>query len=115
MLFKDKLKLIMLSIITLGVYPILVLRSKNTKTSLELSTTEKLIVNIDKLRKELGGKENITGATNTHNKVKVDIKTRNGVTLDNIKNLKGVSGVFATSTSVTIVVGNSAKKIASII
>ncbi len=114
MIFKDKFKLIFLSIITLGIYPLVVFKkSKPKQVSKELSSSEKINLDFNKLVEALGGKTNITGATATHKKVKIEIKSKDSVDLPSLEKLKGISGVFASSTSISIIVGNSAKKIAS--
>ena len=112
MLFKDKLKLIFLSVITLGVYPVVVFRKKETQASLTLSESSNIKVDLNKLRTNLGEKENIKETSSTHTKVNIKIVSRDNVNIESLQKMKGISGVFATSTSVTIIVGNTAKKIA---
>ena len=115
MLFKDKLKLIFLSIITFGIYPAMVFRKKDTEVSATLSESSTIKLDINKLISNLGGKDNVKEATATHTKVNFKITSRDNVDIESLQNMKGISGVFATSTSVTIIVGNTAKKIADII
>ena len=112
MIFKDKLKLIFLSIITLGIYPAIVFRKKETAVASTLSESSNLKLDLNKLISNLGGKDNIKETTSTHTKVNIKISSRENVDIDSLQKMKGISGVFATSTSVTIIVGNTAKKIA---
>lgn len=112
MTFKDKLILTLLSIITIGIYPLIIFNKKSqSKEQLEIDS--KISVDLTKLTALLGGKENIAGVEYTHTKVKVFIVERQGVNIDAITKLKGVSGVFATSKFVTLIVGTSAKTLAT--
>lgn len=114
MTFKDKLILVLLTIITLGIYLIVIYKKKHKPESTELSTAEKITVDVDKL-KSLIGDQNVAGVEFTHTKVKIYIHDKNKVNVDDIQKLKGVSGVFATSKHITIIVGNQAKKIAAML
>lgn len=110
---SHKLLFIFLSIITFGIFPLVIyLLAKNQKTNQQLSTSDKVNVNLDKLKKNLGGLENIIGVEFTYTKVKILIKKRPLIKIQELKKLKGISGVFVNSGSVTLIVGNSAKKIA---
>lgn len=111
MTFKDKLLLILLSIITLGIYPLVIFKKNSSETKTTLSSDDKVSVNIDKLRENLGTEENIVGVEFTHTKVKVFVKEKAKVNIEAISKQKGISGVFATTKSITIIVGNSAKAI----
>lgn len=113
MKLKDKLKLIFLSVATLGIYPAVVFRKKDNKESNRLTVSENVVVNLVKLRSNLGGKKNILSTSHTHKKVSIDVESRKNINLEDIKNMKGISGVFASSTTITIIVGNTAKKIAN--
>lgn len=113
MKFKDKLILAFLSIITLGIYPLVVFKGNKTKEiSNELSRKENKIINIEELKIKLGGIENIIGAEFTHTKVNIQIKDKKLVQVEAIKVMKGVEGMFVTSKNVSIIVGNIAKSIA---
>lgn len=112
MTFKDKLILTLLSIITIGIYP-LVIFNKKSGTKNELAIETKVSVDVTKLISLLGGKENISGAEYTHTKVKIFIGDRANVNIDGLTKLKGISGVYATSKFVTVIVGSSAKVVAS--
>lgn len=114
MTFKDKLILVLLTIITLGIYLIVVYKKKNKPVASELSRAEKVTLDIEKL-KSLLGENNIKGVEFTHTKVKIFFDDKNKVNADEIQKLKGVSGVFATSKHITIIVGNQAKKIATML
>lgn len=114
MTFKDKLLLILLTIFTLGIYLIVIYKNKSKPESSELSRSEKVTVDIDKL-KSLLGEDNIVGSEFTHTKVKIFIKDKSKVNVNEIQNLKGISGVFASSKYITIIVGNQAKKIATLL
>lgn len=112
MTLKDKIILVLLSIITLGIYPLIIFKNKNKEVKSELSTSNKISINIDKLKTLLGGKKNIAGAEYTHTKVKIFLKDTKLANINKIKELKGISGVFGTSKNITIIVGNQAKLLA---
>ncbi len=108
MTFANKLKLILLTFITFGLIWIWI-NKKQSKEN-ELSKTNKIKVDVKKL-KEAIGKDNITSITNTQNKIKVLFKDVKKVKKDEIQNLKGISGTLFSSTSVTLIVGNSAESL----
>lgn len=110
MSFKDKVILVLLSIITLGIYPLILFRKKNNKKTNKLSNAKKLKINLEDFYKSIGGKNNIVGSEYTHTKVRVFIKNRDKVNLDKINEIKGISGVVAASNYVTVIVGNQAKQ-----
>lgn len=112
MTFKDKLILVLLTIITLGIYLIVIYKKKPKSTANELSIADKVTVDLDKL-KSLLGEGNIAGSEYTHTKVKIWFHDKSKVNVEEIQKLKGISGVFATTKYITIIVGNQAKKIAT--
>lgn len=113
MTLKDKLIFIFLTIITIGIYPIIVFKGKNQSVSTELSKNEKFSVDLNKLKNNLGGLDNITQVEYTHTKIKIFIENKNLVNVEALSKQKGISGVFATSKFITIIVGNTAKAIAT--
>lgn len=110
MTIKEKSIYIILSILTLGIYPFIIMKNKKNKESNILSSANKVTVNIEKLIEFLGGKNNITGTEFTHIKVKFFIQDKSIVKIEEIKNLKSVSGVVVSSNRVIIIVGNQAKQ-----
>ncbi|WKX02713.1 PTS transporter subunit EIIB [Candidatus Mycoplasma mahonii] len=107
---KDKIILIFISIITLGIYPLIIFRKqKFVETSDELSRSNSSIIDVKILINLLGGKENILSTNNTHTKIKIYFRDKKKVNIDEIKSSKGVSGIFISSDAITIIVGNSAK------
>ena len=112
MTFKDKLLFTLLTIITIGIYPIVVFNKKHNKKENELTTENKVSVDVKKLIELLGSEENISIIEYTHTKVKIFFKEREKVNVESIQKMKGISGIYATSKFVTIIVGPSAKKLA---
>lgn len=112
MTLKDKIILIFLSIITFGIYPLVIFRKKEQAINSKLSTSNKITINIDKLKTLLGSSQNIVGSEYTHTKVKIFLKDTNLVNSEELQKLKGISGIFNTSKSTTIIVGNQAKAVA---
>ena len=86
MTLKDKLIFIVLSIITLGIFLIVVFAKKNKKQKNELSVSKKISFDVKKLVELLGTKGNIEGAIYTHTKVKIHFSDRSKVDAKNIKN-----------------------------
>lgn len=112
MTLKDKIIFLILAILTLGIYPILIFKKKSSSTSSELSSSEKFSVDLDKLKSNIGGIENIIEVEYTHTKIKIFFENKALVNVETLSKLKGISGVFATSKFVTLIVGNTAKTIA---
>lgn len=113
---KHKILFVFLSIITLGIFPTIVYGKKNSKiTKEELSSTNKLHVNLEKIKKNIGGLKNIVGVEFTHTKVKIFVKNRDLVNTAQLKSTHGISGVFINSGAITLIVGNSAKKVATLL
>ena len=104
---KEKLLYWFLIIITLG----LILpywKTKKVEIKEELSQNKKIDLNINKLIILLGNSENIQNVSSTHTKVKINIKDRDKINIEKIKQINGISGVFASSTYIQIIVGNQA-------
>ena len=113
MTIKNKIKLIILTILTLGIYPIVIMKKvKQPKEANKLSEAAKITFNIEKLIALLGGDSNIAGVEYTHKKVKILVEDRKIINVESISKLKGISGILAGARSITIVVGNQAKLIA---
>lgn len=110
---KDKLILVFLSIITLGIYLIFVFKKKESNISSELSQINKLTINVKKLLEFIGGNENILGVEYTQTKVKIFIKDHEKVLINELQKLKNISGVFKNTKNVTIIVGKQAKELAN--
>ncbi len=106
---SDKIKIVLLTIVTLGLIWIWI--NKKQASNEELTVDKKVKVNINSII-ELIGKENIVEITNTQQRVKITFKDRKEVNKEGIENLKGVSGTMFTSTSVSLVVGKSATEVA---
>ena len=115
MTFKDKLILFTLSILTLGIYPIIVFNKKHSSTPNQLSSATKVTVDTKSLIEQLGGEKNIAGAEYTQTKVKIFIKDRQVVNVEKIQDIKNISGVFATTKYITIIVGKQAKELAAML
>ena len=94
MTLKDKIILFLLSIITIGIYPIIIFRKRDNTVKKELSSLDKTTINIDKLRKLLGESQNIIGSEYTHTKVKIFVKNPSLIDINELRKLKGISGLF---------------------
>ncbi len=106
---SDKIKIVLLTIVTLGLIWIWI--NKKQTSNKELTVDTKVKVNINSII-EFIGSENITEITNTHQRVKILFKDRKLVNKEGLENLKGISGTMFTSTSVSLVVGKSASEVA---
>ena len=112
---KQKFLYVLISIITIGIYPIVVHKRTTTKTNLRLSEAKKISVNIPELIKNLGGKDNVVAVEYTHTKLKIFISDKTKVIVESINSQKGITGVVASTKSITIIVGNQAKQISKLI
>lgn len=115
MKLKDKIILILLSIFTIGIYPLVVFVKREKKVNETLSSDKKVSINLENLKAALGGVDNIAGCEYTHTKVKIFVKKRQDVKIEEVKNIKNISGVFASSNAITIIVGNQAKELAKLL
>lgn len=110
MTLKDKILYTMISIITFGIYPIVIKKKVKKASSGDLAVKQTIDSSV--LIQALGGKENIASAEYTQTKIKIFIKNKDSVKLDEIEQIKGVSGVVANSKNVSIIVGKQAKLVA---
>ena len=106
MLLRDKVFLVFLTIITLGLIWFFLKRKR--KISHNLSTTKKHTFDIKLLIQTLG-KDNIIKSEFTYSKIKIHLKKTSDDMLEKAKNIKGISGILMTSKSISIIVGSSAK------
>lgn len=107
--FKDKCLVVFITIITLGL--IWIKWSKPTKPKNYLTVNSKITINIDQLFENLGTKNNVTGSSCTHTKIKINFQDINLVQVPAIQQQKGISGVVVGQNYIYIIVGNSAKTI----
>ena len=112
---KQQFLYMIISIITLGIYPVIINRKTQKTINIALSETKKISVNIVELVKNLGGKENISAIEYTHTKLKVFIKNSSLMEVSSINEQKGISGVFVSSKTITLIVGNQAKQLSKLI
>lgn len=110
MKLKEKILIGLLTIITFGTIWIY-WSKKKTQPKNELSISKRIDVNLEKLINLLLGLENINSVSATHTKVKINLKNVENIQINEIKNLKGISGVVVSSNAITIIVGNSAQTI----
>ena len=104
---KDKFLYILLCTITLGLYS-LTKRKLNNEVSSKLSEEKKITINVDKLKKLLGGNDNVVGTEYSNTKVKIFFKKRDLVKVEEIRKLKGITGIVVGSAYITIIVGKQA-------
>lgn len=112
MTLKEKIIFISLQVITLGlIWFYWKKKAKKYNQQNSLSQEVKIGVNVIKLITLLGGPNNIKNISNTHTKVKIEYYIRERVEVENIKKMRGVSGLFINDSSITIIVGNSANSL----
>ncbi|MGL5205783.1 MAG: PTS glucose transporter subunit IIB [Metamycoplasmataceae bacterium] len=104
---KEKFIYWFLTIITFGLIH-LHWKTKKVAVKDELSRKDRITINMNKLINFLGGPENISSVESTHTKVKIFLKNREIVEIENIRSINGISGVFVTSNYLQIIVGNEA-------
>ena len=108
---KNNIIYILLCIITLGIYPAIILNNKNSSIPNKLSDDVKVTVNVKALLSSLGNKENISGVEYTHTKIKIFIKDKTKMSINKINEIKNISGIVTGSNYITILVGKQAKKL----
>lgn len=111
---KDKFLIVLLTIVTLGFCWLYWHVQNKKEQKLKKGEINKLDSNIklDELVELLGSKENINSVNATFSNLKVEFNDKKAVNVDELQKLKYVSGVMISSTKMTLVVGDYAKKIA---
>lgn len=109
---KEKFLFIFLQIITFGLIWIY-WKKQYQKQSDEQSLSQKnnSIIDANNLMTLLGTKENVENVVSTHTKIKIFYKNREKILIDEIKNTKGVSGVFINDAFIVIIVGKTAESL----
>ena len=115
MSLKDKIIFILISIVTFGIYPIVIKKSINKSKGESLSIDKKITIDVDKIIENLGGKNNIVGSEYTQNKIKIFFNDKTLINVEGLNVIKGISGVVAGSKNVSLIVGKQAKLIADLI
>jgi len=111
MTIKNKIILVLITIFTLGIFWIFYFQKKKKKTN-ELSRTTKIPFSIKKLVHAIG-EDNIIRSEYTHTKIKIFVHSSSKINMDEIKKIKTISGTLKTSTSITLIVGNSAQALST--
>ena len=112
---KEKFLYVVISIITFGIYPIMINKKIPEASNKMLSEAKKVTVDVPKLVKNLGGDNNISAIEYTHSKLKIFIKDSAKIDIESINKQKGITGVVFSSKTVTIIVGNQAKQLSKMI
>ncbi|MDE5553483.1 MAG: PTS transporter subunit EIIB [Malacoplasma sp.] len=114
---KDKTKIRLYYIFTFGIgYLIAKKKAKQiaNQVNSELTVSEKIPFDLDKLISLLGGKENITSVDATINSLKVSVKDIEKINQKEIKTL-GAKGTILSEDSVTCLFGDYSKKLSEIL
>ena len=107
---REKFLFIFLQIITLGLVWIYWNRQKQQFSQAnQLTYATKTNFDTQALINLIGSITNITNATHTHTKIKIEFQNRDLIDATAIKNLKGVSGIFINDQFLTVILGNEAK------
>ncbi|MGX9340574.1 hypothetical protein ACWXVL_00390 [Mycoplasma sp. 128] len=112
---KNKIKYYTLIICTLGLIKLKWKKYRQQEVKDRLSTTEKIDFSINDLILFLGGEKNILNVETSNKKIKIGFKVRQDIDIEKIKKLDGISGVVATSSSISLVTGNNAAYIKKLI
>ncbi|MGL5357826.1 MAG: PTS glucose transporter subunit IIB [Metamycoplasmataceae bacterium] len=102
--WKQKFMFIFLQVITFGLIWIYWKKFKTEKND-TLIQDEKITINVEKILEELGGYENIINVIKTYSKLKIFFKKKELINVENIKEIKGVSGIFINDKSIDLIVG----------
>lgn len=100
---KHKILYIFYSIITLGIFNLVIRKAKIKKRD----NVNNLSINIDKLLVALGSKQNISFVEANMSRLKVGVNDISLVDIETLKKDKHISGVLKQSLSVTLIVGAS--------
>lgn len=107
---KEKFWFIFLQVITLGLIWIhWVNKKKQIQKNNEFSFSSKTSINVKDLIDQLGGIDNINNVEFTYKKVKITYKDRNKISIESLKKVKGISGVFLNELGLTLIVGPESK------
>ncbi|MDW2829823.1 PTS glucose transporter subunit IIB [Mesomycoplasma ovipneumoniae] len=87
------------------------IKKKHNKTKSELTFDDKIGFKVDDLVKFLGGIKNIDSCDFTVSRLKIKLKSTEGVNVDEIGKLKGISGVVVGLNEINLIVGNKSKAI----
>lgn len=112
MTLKEKFLFIFLQIITMGLIWIYWIK-KNKKVSKEneLSYSNKINLDLEKLILYIGNYNNIKDLSYTQTKIKFIYFDRNKIEIEKINQIEGISGVFLNDNFLTIIVGKQAKTV----
>ncbi|WP_036464944.1 PTS transporter subunit EIIB [Mycoplasmopsis sturni] len=106
---KEKIKIVILTIFTFGLIWLKWNKQKKHQKN-TIYQVDKLPFKKAALIEALGGKENINDVQLTPSRVNVICKDTKIVNLEQIKNLKGITGIFVSSSKVSLILGEFAKK-----
>ncbi|WP_029513222.1 PTS sugar transporter subunit IIA [Mycoplasmopsis primatum] len=110
---KDKFIIVLLTIITLG-FCWLHWHIKNKKIQqIKKGEIKKLdpSIKIDELISLLGSSDNITAVESSISTLKCTVKNKDLINVEKIKSLKYVTGIMVSTSRISLVVGDYAKKI----
>lgn len=116
MLNKNKFLYIFLIIITLGLILIFwrkkykVLKIKNY-----LTTDNEITFSMQDLILYLGGISNIVSSSATQKIVRISFKNKANISIEKIKKLNGISGIAFQSSNISLVVGNCANYLSTLL
>ncbi|QSF13753.1 PTS sugar transporter subunit IIA [Mycoplasma sp. Mirounga ES2805-ORL] len=114
---RDKFAIVMLTIFTLGFCWLHWKIQANKYKKLASIDKEDIklpsVIKIDNLISLLGNKDNIKGSRSTISNLIIEINNKDNVNVDEIKQLKYVSGVMISSQKITLIVGDYASKISN--
>ncbi len=105
---KHKILYVFYSIITLGIFHLIMLK-KTPKLSKK--TNKNISIKIDQLLENLGTKENIISAQANMSRIKIGVNNIDLVNIEALKKDKRISGIMKQSSCVTLIVGSDSSLI----
>lgn len=111
---RHKALIIFLSIITLGIYLIVIKKRKNIEVK-ETLIEEKIPFKIETLITALGGLQNISSVSAITSRIKINFNDRSMIDIEKIKKIKAISGLVLQTKSISCIVGYSAPAVATAI
>lgn len=109
---KEKFLFIFLQIITFGLIWIYWKKEYNKQSDEnQLSKKENNLIDVEHLMFLLGQKDNIKKVSATQTKIKIFYKERAKISVEEIRKINGISGVFINDTFIVLLVGKIAESL----
>ncbi|MXR10843.1 PTS glucose transporter subunit IIB [Mycoplasma hyopneumoniae] len=103
-----------LQIFTFGLFA-KYLKKKHNKKNSDFTYEQNFDFKIEVLINLLGGRPNIEKSDFNISRLRIKLRSTENLDFEKIKKLKGISGIFVSSDTITLIVGNKSKAISEAI